>query len=146
LAPGSAGFPPHKRLRASREFGRVFAQPARASDRFFTVLARANDAGVARLGLAISRKVAKRAVDRNRLKRIARETFRKQSLPALDFVILARVDAAAAPSGVLAKSLAAHFAALARPRRHRSSEESGPLDESARRTDPSPRRSDETHG
>jgi ribonuclease P protein component len=146
LAPGSAGFPPPKRLRASRDFGRVFAQPARASDRFFTVLARPNDAGLARLGLAISRKVAKRAVDRNRLKRIARETFRKQSLPALDFVILARGDAAAAPSHVLAESLAAHFARLSRPKRPRVDEGSRAADRSAPHSGPVDRSSDETHG
>lgn len=109
-----SGFAPHQRLRTSKEFGRVFADPVRSSDRFFTILARPNDAGVARLGLAISRKAAKRAVDRNRLKRIAREAFRRKALPAVDFVVMARPGAAAAPSAVLHSSLDAAFDQLAR--------------------------------
>ncbi|HEU4620353.1 MAG TPA: ribonuclease P protein component [Gammaproteobacteria bacterium] len=114
MTPGSAGFPPAKRLRRSHDYSRVFANPARSSDRYFTVLARQNELGAARLGLAISRKAASRAVDRNKLKRIARETFRKQSLPPLDFVILARADAAAAARPALRASLAAHFAKLSK--------------------------------
>ena len=40
LLPDTAGFPPDQRLHTAAEFGRVFAEPARSSDRFFTVLAR----------------------------------------------------------------------------------------------------------
>ncbi len=45
-----------------------------------------------RLGLAISRKVAKTAVARNRIKRAVRESFRTHQgrLDALDIVVLAR--------------------------------------------------------
>lgn len=44
---------------------------------------------MARLGTAVSKKVRKRAVDRNRIKRIVRESFRLRAptLPALDVVI-----------------------------------------------------------
>jgi ribonuclease P protein component len=54
------------------------------------VLYRANDLGAPRLGLAIAKKCARRSVDRNRLKRIARESFRmhRQTLPAVDIVVL----------------------------------------------------------
>lgn len=114
MVDSGSGFPPHRRLRASKEFGRVFADPVRSSDRFFTILAKPNDVGVARLGLAISRKAAKRAVDRNRLKRIARESFRHKTLPAWDFVVLARPGAAAEPSGTLRASLDASFDRLVR--------------------------------
>ncbi|MBN1238058.1 MAG: ribonuclease P protein component [Gammaproteobacteria bacterium] len=110
-----AGFPPHRRLHASKEFGRVFADPVRSSDSLFTILARPNAAEVSRLGLAISRKAAKRAVDRNRLKRIARESFRQQpNLPAWDFVVMARPAAARATADVIRSSLDRHFAHLAR--------------------------------
>jgi ribonuclease P protein component len=67
---------------------------------------------MARLGLTISRRAAKRAVDRNRLKRIARESFRAQALSALDFVVMARSDAAGADPAVLRQSLDRHFRRL----------------------------------
>lgn len=49
-----------------------------------------------KLGLAIAKKRAKRAVDRNRLKRVARESFRHHShqLDGLELVVMNR-DAAA---------------------------------------------------
>ena len=54
----------------------------------------ANDSGngFSRLGLAISKKEYKRAVDRNLFKRLARETFRKNqdNLDHLDFVVMAK--------------------------------------------------------
>ena len=114
MVDSRSGFSPQRRLRTSKEFGRVFADPVRSADRFFTVLAKPNDVGSARLGLAISRKAAKRAVDRNRLKRIARESFRRKELPALDFVVMARPGAAVESSAALHASLDASFERLAR--------------------------------
>lgn len=59
--------------------------------------------GQARLGLAVSRKVSKRAVARNRIKRIVRESFRSRraELPALDVLVIARPAAADAANPVL---------------------------------------------
>lgn len=53
---------------------------------------RALPARNARLGLTVAKRFAKRAVDRNRIKRIARETFRRQrhDLAGLDLVLIAR--------------------------------------------------------
>jgi ribonuclease P protein component len=105
-----AGFSPRQRLHSAKDFGRVFAEPVRSSDRFFTVLARSNAREIARLGLTISRRVAKRAVDRNRLKRLAREAFRTQpSLPAWDFVAMAKPGADKAERAALRASLDRHF-------------------------------------
>jgi ribonuclease P protein component len=108
-----AGFSPEQRLHTAKEFGRVFADPARSSDRFFTMLGRPNARPSARLGLTISRRAAKRAVDRNKLKRLAREAFRmQQSLPCWDFVVMAKTGADRSERRLLRESLDRHFARL----------------------------------
>lgn len=55
-------------------------------------MVRPNGLGYPRLGMAISKKTVKHAVYRNRLKRIVREGFRRNSprLKNLDIVVLAR--------------------------------------------------------
>ena len=47
-----------------------------------------------RLGLAISKKIIRKAVDRNRVKRMIRESFRlnQQQLGCFDIVVLAKRD------------------------------------------------------
>lgn len=65
---------------------------------------------MARLGLAVSKRAAKRAVDRSRLKRLAREAFRARTDCApRDFVVIARPAAAAATNAELRASLDRHF-------------------------------------
>jgi ribonuclease P protein component len=102
------------RLLEAAAYKNVFANPFRAIDRYFTVLARLNDKNEARLGLAISKKQARRAVDRNRLKRIARESFRihRKELPALDFVVMARQEAIRVNNRMLFLSLSSHWKML----------------------------------
>ena len=50
----------------------------------------------ARLGVVVGKKLLKRAVDRNRLKRIIREQFRlvRKDLPAVDLIVRLAVKAA----------------------------------------------------
>jgi ribonuclease P protein component len=107
-----ARFTREQRLLSSTDFGRVLVNGVRSSDRFFTVLGCAGSSGVARLGLTISRRSAKRAVDRSTLKRLAREAFRSTNLPAWDFVVMSKPGAAAADKRVLRQSLDAHFERL----------------------------------
>lgn len=86
----------------------------RSSDEYFTVLARTNDLDHARLGLAISRKAARRAVDRNRLKRIAREAFRHRPTESpVDIVVFAKPAARLEHRLRLRLSLDRHFVAVA---------------------------------
>ena len=60
---------------------------------------RDNELGHARLGLAISKRVSKRAVERNRIKRLLRESFRRvrHQLPSVDLMVMAREQAAGVP-------------------------------------------------
>jgi ribonuclease P protein component len=114
LQPHPATFSPDQRLHTATEFGRVFADPVRSSDRFFTLLARATSGPHARLGLTISRRAARRAVDRNKLKRLARESFRMNAqLPAWDFVVMAKAGADRTERPTLRASLDRHFERLA---------------------------------
>ena len=108
----STAFPRARRLISGVEYSRVFRGASRSSDRFFTVLARRNGLAAARLGLAISRRVAPRAVDRNRLRRLARESFRQLELAPLDYVVMARKDAVPAANQAIRSSLDMHFRRL----------------------------------
>lgn len=76
------------------------------SDQYWTVLVRVPE-GEGRLGMAIAKKRAKRAVDRNRLKRLVRESFRhhQHQLATLDVVVMNRDATAATESKILTKSL-----------------------------------------
>ena len=72
-----------------------------------TLLARPGQHKHPRLGMAISRKVARNAVARNRIKRVIRESFRhwQTQLGAVDIVILGRPGIAAQPGKVLDATL-----------------------------------------
>lgn len=109
-------FPRCARLTGRQAFAQVFAQPIKSGDRYFTVLARPNALAYPRLGLAISRKAAKLAVVRNRVKRIARESFRlhQTQLGGADYVVLGRIGLAEPANPVLFASLAQHWRRLSR--------------------------------
>lgn len=88
-----ARFPKSRRLLNARDYSRVFDRAdTKASHRYLLLLASRNEGAGPRLGLVIARKNVRLAVQRNRIKRIAREFFRKlpPSEPALDVVLLAR--------------------------------------------------------
>lgn len=110
----AADLPGEARLRQAREFKRVFANGRRSVDDCFVVIAAPGHAHRPRLGLAIAKRRAARAVDRNRIKRIVRESFRHHAphLPALDIVVLARSGTAACANARLFASLAGHWRRL----------------------------------
>jgi ribonuclease P protein component len=98
LQNGSTRFPRRVRLNGPDEYQRVFKHCRyRLGNRWLTVLATPNQLQHPRLGLAISRKVARTAVARNRIKRVIRESFRhwQQRLGTLDIVVLGRANVSA---------------------------------------------------
>ncbi|MBD0325015.1 MAG: ribonuclease P protein component [Pyrinomonadaceae bacterium] len=64
------------KLRNSSEFRVVYESGRRYDGRLMTAFLRRNDCDCHRLGITASRKVARGAVGRNRVKRLLRETFR----------------------------------------------------------------------
>lgn len=86
-------FPRSARLLKPAEFKRVFDNTElRSSSPQLLLLAKTNEQSQARLGFVLAKKQIKLAVDRNRIKRIIRESFRhhQRELTAVDFVILGR--------------------------------------------------------
>lgn len=86
-------FGKEKRLLTATDYRGVFdGAEARASHRHCLFLGQRNNRTGHRLGLVIAKKNVRLAVQRNRIKRIARETFRglPDQGPALDVVFLAR--------------------------------------------------------
>jgi ribonuclease P protein component len=79
------------------------------------VIARPNGLGLARLGLAVGVKSAGNAVNRNRIKRVVREAFRraKQELPPVDIVVNARAAAGKATNAQITASVVTLWARIA---------------------------------
>lgn len=88
----SVAFTRDIRLLTAAQYKYVFTDAQRFGNHCFTLLVRKNTVSHPRLGLAIAKKSAKRAVDRNRIKRIIRESFRhlQHDLPNIDVVIMCR--------------------------------------------------------
>ncbi|WP_457914687.1 ribonuclease P protein component [Candidatus Hartigia pinicola] len=80
------------RLLTSKHFDAVFKKPQRAHAPEITILGFRNELGHPRIGLAIAKKNVKKAHQRNRIKRLAREYFRlhQHELPSMDFVLFVR--------------------------------------------------------
>jgi ribonuclease P protein component len=100
------GFPRQARVRARAEFDLVFKQGRRTATPLLA-LHWLRDAAQPRLGLAVSRKVSPHAVERNRIKRNLRETFRRLR-PALQpgaYVVVARNAASGQASAHLRHAL-----------------------------------------
>lgn len=83
-------FPRQKRLLKKSEFEEVFNQGKKMTSEHFIFFYKVNTLTHARLGLAISKKKIHKAHDRNRVKRLIRETFRCHALAHVDIVVIAR--------------------------------------------------------
>lgn len=74
------------------QFKTVFTNPIKASSAEITLLAVPNEMQHPRLGLTVAKRHVKRANQRNRIKRVIRNSFRlnQHDLPPLDIVVLVR--------------------------------------------------------
>jgi ribonuclease P protein component len=105
---GRLTLPAQLRLRRKSEFDRAYARGRRTGNAFFGITACSNEAGQPRLGLAVALRATGSSVERNRIRRIIRESFRvhQHEIPALDIVVSARERARHAPGAELHASLA----------------------------------------
>jgi ribonuclease P protein component len=96
-----------RRLRRKREFDAAYAHGRRFGNGFFGVTANVNTLGWPRLGLAVAVKTAGNGVERNRIRRVIRESFRlhQHELAALDLVVSARLRARGAINAELRAQL-----------------------------------------
>ena len=84
------GLAPADRVRRRPEFERAYNTGAKVHGRYMTVFVVSNGTSASRLGVAATRKLGS-AVQRNRVKRVSRELFRRHKLTAgLDIVIVPR--------------------------------------------------------
>lgn len=107
------------RLLTSPQFQAVFANaPYRASHQHLLVLSRANGLDYGRLGLVIGKKNIKKAVDRNRVKRLIRESFRHHQslLKGLDVIVIARRGLDGLDNPSMTRTLAKQWQRIARKR------------------------------
>ncbi|WP_019528677.1 ribonuclease P protein component [Dasania marina] len=114
-------FDKSKRLLKASDFKPVFDNAVfKVSSKELLFLTKPNRLDHPRLGLVIAKKNVRLAVQRNRVKRIIRESFRlnQANIPALDIVVLARHSIDALDNASLHKHLAKLWQQLQRKAKH----------------------------
>jgi len=112
--PGGArpqGFSRRHRFVARGSFGPVLGAARKLRGTLAVVHAAPGFAGRSRLGVALTRRLVPSSVDRNRVKRVAREVFRRHAVKqaGVDCVVALRGPFAAALAPALARELGALF-------------------------------------
>ena len=89
---GENNFSRELRLLTPTHFEYVFNNAIPAVSPQITLLARTNNINNPRLGITLAKKRVKQANERNRIKRIIRESFRlqKQKIPNVDIVVVGK--------------------------------------------------------
>ena len=92
---GAFTYPRSARILNKREYNQVFNKGSVQKTPGLVVYSFLNSLESSRLGVITSKKSAKKAFDRNRIKRLCKNTFRlkRNLLLSKDFVILARAKA-----------------------------------------------------
>ncbi len=89
------------RLRKQKDFENVFNRGVYFSEKFLILKAVENNLPFSRFGFVVSKKISKKAVERNRVKRLMSESirlFQKKIKPGFDVVFVSR-------AGIVGKSL-----------------------------------------
>lgn len=81
-----------ERLLSKHDFQSVFQQPFKVTQSSLLALFKPNQQVCAKLGIMAAKHIVKSAVDRNRIKRVIRESFRqhKAILKGFDIIVLLR--------------------------------------------------------
>ncbi len=90
---GNVSFTRELRLLTPAHFSYVFSEAVPAPSKHVTILARINSQNDhPRLGITIAKNRVKKAHDRNRLKRVIRESFRHHQhfLPNVDIIVIGK--------------------------------------------------------
>lgn len=105
---GLYSYPRTARLLKAGDFAALRGRSKRIGARHFLAEYCSNEKPTCRLGQAVSRRVSKRAVERNRIKRVVRESYRhvRGQLSCVDILLIARSSAANTPSTDLRDDLA----------------------------------------
>lgn len=77
-------------LRCKQDYDLVFKQACKITTSGFIVLYAQNTLELPRLGFAVHKKKLPQAYQRNRVRRLIKESFRMQQLPAIDIVFLVK--------------------------------------------------------
>lgn len=85
-------YPRKNRLVTKAEFKAVFDNAQKVSQKYLLVLYKPNQNLHSRLGLVVGKRFANKAVSRNRIKRVIRESFRFnfENLKGIDIIVIAR--------------------------------------------------------
>lgn len=118
MPPGRADFSRRQRITEASQYRAVFNNRVRLHGKFFSFHVQCNRCDFHRLGLAVSRKVSKKAVQRNRIKRQIRDSFRylqpcvadrggwsKIKPAGTDFIVVAKAAAVEAQNTELREEL-----------------------------------------
>ncbi len=111
MLTGCSNFPKSYRLLNPFEYRQVFNTGKKLHGKYFILFISESDQIHSRIGLIISKKVSKHAVQRNRIKRQIRESYRmhKHHLPAIDIVVMAKKSAVNQDNSFIQKILLQHW-------------------------------------
>lgn len=99
-------FKKSSRLLKKSDYDHVFSKAKKITLTEFVILYRKNNQAYPRLGMALSKKMIAKAHDRNRIKRLIRESFRNnKQLPCIDIILLARTGVATIENSILTNTL-----------------------------------------